>query len=264
MAIIEQSNWRVSYLHSDSTPLRLGACEYAGVKVIHTASVPFVFVNYQGDSSGPFTDQLQSSDVQVRNVMFGFDLKATYDFGEDYQYNHIWRFHEDGQFGSTIVVQGPGEEIRGRHLYHLPFRYDLDISGSGGDSLQKRGSSGGFANVAKEGQLSPTHAPDFDWRLIDRATNRQAKLRARPGDGAELWALRYKQSESWASFGSSGEGIPGQPGSVPAIYADGQGVQNTNVVLWYIAHLPSQALPSACGPWFALAGYPAVPPPMPM
>src|SRR5439155_17041982 len=113
-------------------------------------------------------------------VMFGFDLKATYDFGDDYQYEHVWRFHEDGQFASTIVVQGPGEEIRGRHVYHLPFRFDLDVSGSSGDSFQKRGSSERWANVAKEGRTTPSRAPDYEWRVVDPAHHRAAKLRARP------------------------------------------------------------------------------------
>jgi hypothetical protein len=98
--------------------------------------MPFVYVNYEGDISGPFTDRLQSSNVHERSIMFGFDLKATYDFGDDYQYDHVWRFHEDGQFGATIVIQGPGEEIHGRHTYHLPFRFDLDVSGNAGDSFE--------------------------------------------------------------------------------------------------------------------------------
>ena len=42
---------------------------------------------------------------------------------------------------------------------------------------------------------------------------------------------------------------------MPAIYADGQSVQNTNVVLWYIAHVGSVAIPAACGPAFRLDGY---------
>lgn len=264
MPTIEESNWKVEYLHSASTSLRLAACEYAGVKVIHAAAVPFVYVNYAGNTSGPFTDELQSSNVHKRSIMFGFDLKATYDFGDDYQYDHIWRFHEDGQFGSTIVVQGPGEEIKGRHEYHLPFRFDLDVSGRGGDSFQKRSASGRWTNVAKESRSSARHAPDFDWRVLDRSSGRRIELRARPGDAGEAWALRYKQSESWASFGSAGSGVPGQPGSVPAIYADRQSVQDTNVVVWYIAHLSSVALPAACGPWFKLSGYPSVPPSAPM
>jgi hypothetical protein len=226
--------------------------------------VPFVYVNYEGDTSGPFTDRLASSNVHQRSVMFGFDLKATYDFGDDYQYDHVWRFHEDGQFGSTIVVRGPGEEINGRHVYHLPFRFDVDISGSAGDSFQKRSKAGRWTHVARESQSTPVHAPDFDWRVIDHSGGRGAKLRARPGDAAEVWALRHKRSESWATFGTAGSGIPGQPGSVPAIYADGQTVQDTNVVVWYIAHLSSSALPTACGPWFALNGYPSVPPSAPM
>lgn len=264
MPTVKQSNWTVEYLHSPSTPLRIGRCSYAGVTVIHAASVPFVYVKYEGDSSGPFTDRLESSDVHTRSIMFGFDLKATYDFGDDYQYNHVWRFHEDGQFGSTIIIQGPGEEIHGRHTYHLPFRFDLDISGSRGDSFQKRTRAGRWTNVAKEGGNKAVQAPEFEWRVIDHANRRRAELRARQGDAAEAWALAYKRRESWASFGSAGSGVPGQPGSVPEIYADGQSVQNTNVVVWYIAHVTSLALPSSCGPWFRLGSYPDVPASAPM
>lgn len=145
MPRIRKSHWEVNYFWSKGSGLRLGTCNYRGTKAIHTASVPFVYVNYWGDSSGPFTDMLQSTSnaVEVREIMFGFDLKVTYDiYGADYQYDHVWRFLEDGQFNSTIIVQGPGEEVDGRHTYHVPFRIDLDVSGSGGDSFQRRGSAG--------------------------------------------------------------------------------------------------------------------------
>jgi hypothetical protein len=36
-------------------------------------------------------------------------------------------------------------------------------------------------------------------------------------------------------------------------------VQDADVVLWYVAHIPSAGLPRACGPWFALSGYPEPP-----
>ena len=115
-------DWHVRYYWSKSSGLRLGSCEYQGERVIHSASVPFVYVNYDGDSSGPFTDELKSNEtaIEVRDIMLGFDLKATYDFyGPDYEYEHVWRFHDDGQFGSSVVIQGPGEEIYGRHAYHI-------------------------------------------------------------------------------------------------------------------------------------------------
>ena len=91
--------------------------------------------------------------------------------------------------------------------------------------------------------------------MLDRDSDRSASARARLGDNAELWALRYRRAEAWASWGAAGEGTPGSPGSVPAIYADDQSVQNTNVVLWYIAHVGSVAIPAACGPAFRLDGY---------
>jgi hypothetical protein len=254
---VRKSHWRVTYYWSKSSGLRLGTADYRGKRAIHAAAVPFVYVNYWGDSSGPFTDQLQSkvNAVEVREIMFGFDLKVTYDiYGADYQYDHVWRFLEDGQFSSTIIVQGPGEEVDGRHTYHIPFRIDLDVSGEGGDSFQRRGPAG-WDDVEREGRFAPTAPPVWDWRVLDRDSGRSASARARLGDNAELWALRYRRAEAWASWGAAGQGAPGSPDSVPAIYADDQSVQDTNVVLWYIAHVGSVAIPAACGPAFRLDGY---------
>jgi hypothetical protein len=261
MPVLSRANWRVQYGWSASSGLRLGVCEYQSIRVIQSASVPFVYVNYEGDSSGPFTDQLKStkSKVEIRDIMFGFDLKVTYDFyGEDYQYEHVWRFHDDGQFGSAVVIQGPGEEIDGHHTYHLPFRYDLDISGASGDSFQKRRAGGGWEDVMYEGRYVPMHpwSPDFDWRVIDKSSGRSASIRARARDNAEVWALRYSALESWGSWGAAGSGAPGSPGSVPAIYDNGQTVQSADIVVWYIAHIPSVERVAACGPWFRLGAYP--------
>ena len=244
MPTIRKANWTVKYGWSRSSGLRLGVCEYAGIRVIANASVPFIYVNYEGEAAGPFTDELRSgrSTVDVRPIMFGFDLKVSYDFyGPDYLYDHIWRFQADGQFGSTIVIHGPGEEIDGRHTYHLPFRYDLDISGESGDSFQRRLPAGGWADVDFEGRHLPFNpgGREYHWRVIDKARDKSASLRARDGDNAELWALRYKPLESWASWGAVTPGLPGSPGSVPAIYDSGQTVQGTDIVVWYIAHVSS-------------------------
>jgi len=258
VSTINRSNWRVTYYWSPGSGLRLGACRYLGQPVLHAASVPLVYVNYAGNAAGPFTDRLKSTRraVEVRDIMSGFDLKVTYDYyGPDYQYNHVWRFHDDGQFGSAIVIQGPGDEIQGRHTYHLPFRFDISVSGSGADSFQKL-SSGHWTDIAKEGRLKSVIAPDFEWRVTDKTSSRSVEARGRKGDRAEVWALKYKTSESWAAWGAAGSGTPGSPHSVPAIYANDQSVQNTDVVMWYIAHISAVDRVAACGPWFKLSGYP--------
>ena len=256
MSTINRMNWRVAYYWSRGSGLRLGACRYMGQPVFHSASVPLVYVNYAGNKAGPFTDRLKSTRraVEIRDIMNGFDLKVTYDYyGPDYEYNHVWRFHDDGQFGSAMVIQGPGDEIQGRHIYHLPFRFDIGVSTA--DSFQKI-SSGQWTDVAKEGRQKAVIAPNFEWRVIDKASARSVEARGRKGDSAEVWALKYKRSESWASWGGAGSGAPGSPKSVPAIYANDQSVQNTNVVIWYIAHVSALDRVAACGPWFKLSGYP--------
>lgn len=84
-------------------------------------------------------------------------------------------------------------------------------------------------------------------------------VRAGLHDDGELWALAYNEVEGWSAAGGASAGAPGSPGSVPAVYANNEPVQDADVVLWYVAHIPSTDLPRACGPWFALGGYP--PPP---
>ncbi len=263
MPSIVRSGWRVNYYWSQSSGLKLGLAEYRSFPVLHNASVPFVYVNYAGDRFGPFTDVLrsESTEIEVRDIMRGFDLKVSYDsYGPDYQYDHVWRFFDDGQFGSTIVIQGPGEEIHGEHTYHVPFRFDIDVSGESGDSFQRRLASGRWSNVAREGrQRAAVSPPEPAWRLIDRTAGKQALVTAGAGDDAEVWALQYKQPESWSSWGAVGEGAPGTPGSVPAVYDDNQSVQATDLVLWYIAHVSSADVITTCGPRFTLEGYPKPP-----
>jgi hypothetical protein len=117
MPTISAHNWTVEYRWSTSSGLVVGPCAYMGVRVLHDAAVPFVYVNYAGDNFGPFTDELRSTSrkIERREIMHGFDLKASYDlYSDDYLYEHVLRFHDDGQFASRIVIQGPGEENGGR------------------------------------------------------------------------------------------------------------------------------------------------------
>lgn len=263
MPVVSKEEWRVNYHWSPSSGLKLGPCDYQGERVLRDASMPFVYVNYAGNVAGPFTDELKSKStaIEVREIMFGFDLKVTYDhYGPDYQYDHIWRFLHDGQFGAKIVVQGPGEEIDGKHVYHVPFRFDVDVSGAASDSFERRSSSGRWSAVSREGGFKASGKEDvYDWRVIDRGSGKSVEVRAGVGDDAELWALRYRRAESWSAFGGAQAGPPGSPNSVPAVYATGESVKQTDVVLWYIAHIPSGDLPRACGPWLHLHGFP--PPP---
>lgn len=261
MPLIERDEWKIFYERSASSGVRLRTCDYQGTRVLYAASVPFVYVQYQGADVGPFTDELRSStdEIEIREIMKGFDLRARYDlYGPDYQYEHIWRFHNDGQFGSAIIIHGPGEEILGKHTYYIPFRFDLDISGASGDSFQIRMPTNEWKDVAQEGVSSPlaSWAPDYDWRVIDKSSGRSVRVCGRAGDNSQLWTLRYSELESWSSWGGALPAAPGSPGSVPAIYVSGQSVQETDLVLWYLAKVQSVDRVSVCGPWFALDGFP--------
>ena len=260
MTLISQSNWDVNYFISPNSDLRLGSCSYNGTMVIYAASVPFVYVSYAADFA--FTDLLQSSsgNADIRTIVNGFDIRAAYDlYGEAYLYEHIWRFYDDGQFASSILIHGPGVEHQGQHSYHVPFRYDLDLDGFPEDSFQQWFEGvGGWTDVPEEGRLvaGPMLPPFlYQWQQVDITSGRRAMIRARDGDRGEIWALQYSGLEDWSSFGGAQSSPPGAPGSVPAVYVNNQGVQNTDVVLWYIAHIPSLNQITGCGPSFRLDGF---------
>jgi hypothetical protein len=263
MPTISAHNWTVEYGWSTSSGLVVGACEYMGVRVLHDAAVPFVYVNYAGHAFGPFTDELRSTSrrIERREIMHGFDLRASYDlYTDDYLYEHVFRFHDDGQFASRVVIQGPGEENQGQHVYHIPFRIDLDVGGSKHDSFQRRSGAGRWTSVAQEGRHEPAGTGRYEWRVVDGVQKRGVSVRPGQFDAGELWALAYKDVEGWSAVGGAGAAAPGSPGSIPAAYDNNESVQEADVVLWYIAHVPSTELPRACGPWFALDGYPEPPP----
>ena len=121
MPSISRNGWRVNYYWSQASGLKLGLTEYRSFPVLHNASVPFVYVNYAGDRFGPFTDMLrsESAKIEVRHIVHGFDLKVSYDsYGADYQYDHVWRFFDDGQFGSSD--RHPGTRRRDPRRARLP------------------------------------------------------------------------------------------------------------------------------------------------
>ena len=49
MPVLKAANWRVRYYWSKSSGLRLGVCDYGEQRIIHSAAVPFVYVNYWGN-----------------------------------------------------------------------------------------------------------------------------------------------------------------------------------------------------------------------
>jgi hypothetical protein len=260
MTLVTHSGWDVNYFISPDIELRLGNCDYQGTRVVYAASVPFIFVNYSGGMY--FTDRLvnKSGTAEVRDISNGFDIRTAYDYyGSSYLYEHIWRFYDDGQFGSSILIHGPGVNHHDKHTYHVPFRYDLDVSGASADSFQQWfGGFGGWANVPQEGRLTPNPLLPpalYDWQLLDITTGKRAMIRARDGDNGEIWALRYSALEAGSSWGGVDSAPPGSPGSVPAIFDNNQSVQNTDVVLWYIAHIPSADLITGCGPSLKLVGF---------
>lgn len=258
---VERAGWSVGLRLTARGGMVLRDVTFHDQRVLQSASTPFVYVDYVGQSIGAFTDHLGTTTAvpEVRPTVDGFDIAVRYDAaGPDYLYEHIWRFFGDGQFGCRMVVHGPGEEHSGGHTYFVPFRLDIDCGSGLRDSVDAwfgPPSAGTWSAQSTEGEL--LHAPRsrWDWSVVDRAAGRRVLLRATDPAHDRCWAVRYRPEESFGALGVIQPGAPGTAGSVPVVYVGDESLQDSDVVLWYVAQVNAMPYVVTCGPWLGLQGY---------
>jgi len=149
-----------------------------------------------------------------------------------------------------LTISGSG--MHDNHVYHPHWRFDFDVDGAGGDSVE-HWIEGGWQRVAEEGWLPSTgdRSPDgYVWRQLDRRSKSSISIRPPASEDAELFALKAKPGE-WPPF-TPRAGLGHQ--TYPASYVGEEAIDGADVCLWYVAHVPwSSAFPATAGPWIKVA-----------
>lgn len=266
-ARITEAGWSFSWRLTESAGVMIYLADFRGRRVIWEASLPYVTIDHQravvdddgegAESRGPWWQPLGArnlvGDVVVQRFRGGVELSATFDAGP-YQYQQLWRFHDDGRLSPWLTIFGAG--VHEDHTYHPHWRFDFDLDGAGGDAVEHF-EDGRWQRIAEEGWFPYAGESDEHgnvWRQIDFGSGAAINLRPHAWDDAELFAIRYHDGE-WAPF-SPRSAAGTQP--FPAAYLGHEELDGQDVTLWYVAHVHyDQAFPYTAGPWIKVEGLPA-------
>jgi len=260
---VEDSGWTIHFTLTESAGLRLYLGDFKQRRVFWDCSLPFILIDHQRPDVGlddpsadphgpwwfPIGTQTLTGDVRLGHFRGGFELAADFEQGP-YAFTQLWRFHENGRMDPWLTISGSG--MHDNHVYHPHWRFDFDVDGAGGDSVE-HWIEGGWQRVAEEGWLPSTgdRSPDgYVWRQLDRRSKSSISIRPPASEDAELFALKAKPGE-WPPF-TPRAGLGHQ--TYPASYVGEEAIDGADVCLWYVAHVPwSSAFPATAGPWIKVA-----------
>jgi hypothetical protein len=163
-----------------------------------------------------------------------------------YRYVSDWRLRDDGVIAPRFGFAGTrNPRTCMRHQHHVYWRLDFDIEGAGNDVVQQRGlfhpGQHPWQPIVQETSRKRTIL-SRGWRVLDK--QRRRGYRIVPGllDGtadaygvADLWFLRYHADELDDGVSVVG-GSPAQTQTHLDQFLNGEGVDGTDVVVWYAGH----------------------------
>ena len=258
---VEQHNWKFYWRLTESAGVAIYLAEYKGRRVLWEATLPYVTVDHQRSSEevideegardhGPWWAPLGTrtlvGGVRVQTFHGGVEVSASFAVGP-YNYQQLWRFHDDGRICPWLTIFGSG--VHDQHTYHPHWRLDFDLERREHDAFEHF-EDGRWQRVAEEGWFPYTGEADEHgnvWRQVDFGSTTTVNIRPHVWDDAEMFAIRHHDGE-WAPFAPRAGGAGSQP--YPAAYVGSEPIDGEDVILWYVAHVHfDQSFPYTAGPW---------------
>jgi hypothetical protein len=156
-----------------------------------------------------------------------------------YRYVHTWTFFLDGTLQPGFrftAVDNPCTPLA--HYHNVYWRLDFDIEGSANDAIDEY-DSGTWTTMSSEAQRLRSPATGRTWRVRDKVTGSGYEVVPAPeedvADGwsvADMWALAYGDGE--LDDGGATMDLDGDRAHMDR-YVTGQGIDGSDVVLWYRA-----------------------------
>lgn len=253
---INWGSWRFDWEVKDNAGIALRNVHYNNRLVLYKASMPAIRVRYQNDVCGPFLDQinwgklLNISDCGDRKVCqrsFTVNGLAWAEIGVlakigKYRIYQVWYLSEDGQI--SMRMWSKGLYCNANHDHHPYWRIDFDLDEAAFDQVFV------FDNDRPDEGFGP------GWH---KYTNEIDDVK-RPSTN-RLWFIRDALSEDgiWVLPGPDGiadsfspkdvaprlyhapEDEPWPFGGGDLGYANGEDIQEKDIIFWYIAHLHHEA-----------------------
>jgi len=264
--------WRFDWVAgSQSAGLSIRNVRYENELVLYKSSMPVVRVQYAGDGCGPYADKLGESTLQpvsfcgnntVCQRSFASGGRQWLELGilaklGAYRMYQVYYFSNDGYIAPHIFSKGLQCNLN--HDHHPYWRYDFDINGFSSDQVfvydnnrPNQGWGPGWLKYTSELNDNKNSSTNRVWFVRDNPTGHGSWVLPGSADGSvntfsnkDIGARRYHgaEDEGWP-FGASGH----------LGYGNSESIQETDVILWYAAHMPHSAAEGSnvwhsVGPW---------------
>lgn len=246
--------WRFDWEVKDNAGIAIRNVYFNNELVLYKASLPVIRVQYDGNKCGPYADQISWGDlVKISNCGNKKVCQTSYTSSDgrnwlelgvyarigSYHIYQAWYLSHDGYILPTVWSKGL--QCKTNHNHHPYWRMDFDINGAGGDQIfvydnnrPNEGWGNGWHKYTNELNEVKNTSTNRKWFVRDNSTSHGAWIIPGP-DGTsdsfsnkDVGARRYHGSEdvAWA-FGASGH----------LGYNNGEGVEETDIVFWYVAHM---------------------------
>jgi hypothetical protein len=267
--------WSFDFEVKDGAGIGLRYVLYNGELLLWKASMPVIRVRYAGDVCGPYADQINTYHLkQISWCGNSYVCQRSYTSGGrtwlevgveaqigQYDLYQVWYLSQDGWFGAHLFSKGLQCNID--HVHHPYWRLDFDINGAPLDQVfvfdnnrPDQGWGPGWMKYTNELNDVKKPATGRVWFARDNPTGHGVWIMPGSNDGtsdsfssldigARLY--RYADDQPWP-FGAWGE----------LGYNHNDGIQEKDIVFWYVAHLAHAAAQGpnvwhSAGPWIHIS-----------
>ena len=280
-------SWSFDWEVKGNTGLALRNVAFNGELLLHKASMPVIRVKYtddwprwhpyswwplsklqftrRGGKCGPFQDRLSwgrfikraecagSKICQESFVSNGVQWLEVGAFGEigEYDLYQAWYLSQDGQL--DVTVQSGGLSCQTDHDHHAYWRFDFAVKDKDHDqvfvfdpSAPDSGWGSGWTKYTQELDTVKNQQGTNMWFVRDHLTGHGVWIIPGQHDGiADGFSdrdvsprlFKVSEDESWM-FGARGD----------LAYNEAEDIQETDIVFWYVGHLPHKVSDTAFPP----------------
>lgn len=278
---INQDGWTMDHQVTGTDALRVYNVKYNGTDVATSIKLAEWHADYGStgyvDSTGcggggggfpiyPYGDTEVLDLLDGQSNVIGFEVVQDFRMGNwggscNYRYDQRLQFFADGRFRTVSGAYGKG--CGTNSLYRPVVRIDIAVDGDGNDTFALWDDNQ-WVDQATELYRTPyagANGPhEFDsngyaWRVMDQAGSGyylEPSQNNTFGDGSRgddnfIYVTLHKPAEGDTDLGVIGSCCLDDHQQGPHNYVNGESINNTNIVIWYVPQMLTDASPGGDG-----------------
>lgn len=272
---VKRLSWDVQYEVTGTDGFRVYNVTYNGMPVLTSVKLAEWHAAYAGNSWGfedytgcggggggfpisPFGDTQVLDLVDETNTVIGFEVvqdfrMSNWGYNCNYRYEQHMQFYEDGRF--RVVAGAYGRDCgSGSAIYRPLVRIDIAVNGADNDSLAAWSGSDWITQTTEFWELQniPYTAEGYRWRVTDQTgagyyiePGRGQFNDGGQGDTAYFYVVAHHPNEGDTDLPIIGDccATGGDYRQGPHLFLNNEGIENTDIVLWYVPQSQANSAP---------------------